>query len=96
MKTEKPTKLIQLLEQLLAETDKISIGKHYIAIVEESQNITFSGNTSNHFSDLVYKHLIRLSIKDYIHSGHSEESIRVLNDVIVIISDAHILIQKLA
>ena len=87
MKTEKPLKLIELLRNLLAETDKINIGKIYIAIADETRNITFI-ETGNPFSGLVYKHLIKLSIKDYIHSGRSEESKRVVNDVIEIVYEA--------
>lgn len=90
MKTDKPLRLIELLGNLLAETDKINIGKIYIAIAEETRNITFT-ETGNPFSGLVYKHLIRLSIKDYIHSGRSEESSRVVNDVIDIVSEAEII-----
>ena len=85
----KPSKLIELLERLLAETEKINIGKIYIAIIEETNSIRFV-ETSNPFSDLVYKYLIRLSIKDYIHSSRSDASANVIQDVIRIISDAEI------
>lgn len=84
MNTENPFKLIDLLEQLLAETDKINIGKKYIAVVEETNSIRFV----DAHSELVYKHLIRLSIKDYIHSGHSEASIKVIKDVMNVIATA--------
>lgn len=90
MKSEKPLKLIELLQQFLAENDKINIGKIYIAIAEETNRIIFAETPTNPFSGLVYKHLIRLSIKDYIHSGHSEASVKVLEDVIEIISVAAI------
>lgn len=85
---QKPLQLIQLLEQLLAETEKINIGKIYIAIVEETNRFTF--DSSNPFTESVYKNLIRLSIKDYIHSGHSQDSIRIIREVIDVISDANI------
>jgi len=85
---QKPSKLIALLEQLLAETEKINIGKIYIAIVEETNRFTF--DSSNPFTESVYKNLIRLSIKDYIHSGHSQDSIRIIREVIDVISDATI------
>ena len=74
----------------MAEQDKIQIGKHYIAIVEETKKITFHETQNSRFADSVYKNLIRLSIKDYIHSGHSAESIRILNEVIDVISEAEI------
>lgn len=85
---QKPLQLIGLLEQLLAETEKINIGKIYIAIVEETNRFTF--DSSNPFTESVYKNLIRLSIKDYIHSGHSQDSIRIIREVIDVISDANI------
>ena len=85
---QKPLQLIGLLEQLLAETEKINIGKIYIAIVEETNRFTF--DSSNPFTESVYKNLIRLSIKDYIHSGHSQDSIRIIREVIEVISDANI------
>lgn len=88
MSTQKPLQLIGLLEQLLAETEKINIGKIYIAIVEETNRFTF--DSSNPFTESVYKNLIRLSIKDYIHSGHSLDSIRIIREVIDVISDATI------
>jgi len=88
MSSQKPSQLIALLEQLLAETEKINIGKIYIAIVEETNRFTF--DSSNPFTESVYKNLIRLSIKDYIHSGHSQDSIRIIREVIDVISDANI------
>ena len=88
MSSQKPSQLIALLEQLLAETEKINIGKIYIAIVEETNRFTF--DSGNPFTESVYKNLIRLSIKDYIHSGHSQDSIRIIREVIDVISDANI------
>ena len=88
MSSQKPSQLIALLEQLLAETEKINIGKIYIAIVEETNRFTF--DSSNPFTESVYKNLIRLSIKDYIHSGHSQDSIRIIREVIDVIADANI------
>ena len=84
----KPSKLIDLLEQLLAETEKINIGKIYIAIIEETNSIHFVA--TNPFSELVYKYLIRLSIKDYIHSSRSDASENVIRDVMRIIADAEV------
>jgi hypothetical protein len=90
MKTEKPSKLIDLLNKLLAETEKMNIGKIYIAVVEETNRVTFAETPSNSFSDKVYKHLIQLSIKDFIHSGRSEASRNVIADVIEVIANAEI------
>ncbi|MGK4567766.1 hypothetical protein [Flavobacterium sp. 3HN19-14] len=80
-----PSQLIALLRQLVAETEKINIGKIYIAIIEEVNRITFTASTP--YSDMVYKHLIRLSIKDFIHSERSEASAKVISDVIDVISN---------
>lgn len=90
MKAEKPVKLVTLLMQLLSETDKMNIGKIYIVIMEEMKHITFVSQ-NNPFSDLVYKHLIQLSIKDFIHSGRSEASAKVVSEVIQVIAEADII-----
>ena len=89
MTTGKPLKLIELLEQLIAETDKMNIGKIYIAITEEIKKLTFV-ETAELNSELVYKHLVRLSIKDFIHSGRSEDSADVIKDVIGVLSRASV------
>ena len=91
MKTEKPLKLVQLLYQLVAETDKMNVGKAYIAVINELQRTSFVEAQNTPFSDLIYKHLIQLSIKDFIHAGRSEASAKVVNDVIECISHADIL-----
>ena len=91
MKTEKPLKLIALLHQLLVEADKMKVGKAYIAVVEELNRITFSETPNSSFSDLIYKHLIQLSIKDFIHAGRSEASAKVVHDVIEFVSKAEII-----
>lgn len=88
MKTEKPTQLVALLRQLLAETDKMKVGQSYIAVIEEMKKITFADEVNNPFSNLVYKHLIQLSIKDFIHAGRSEASAKVVHDVIEVIANA--------
>lgn len=90
MKTDKPTILIASLQKLLAENDKARVGQAYIAVIEEMKRITFVGGSNNPFSNLVYKHLIQLAIKDFIHAGRSEASAQVVNDVITVISDAEI------
>lgn len=90
MKTEKPLVLIAALKQLLSENDKTKIGQAYIAVIEEMKSITFVEGENNHFSNLVYKHLIQLAIKDFIHAGRSEASATVVNDVIDVIAHAEI------
>ncbi len=90
MKTEKPLVLITALKQLLSENDKTKIGQAYIAVIEEMKSITFVEGEKNPFSNLVYKHLIQLAIKDFIHAGRSEASATVVNDVIDVIAHAEI------
>ena len=90
MKTEKPIQLVALLRQLLAETDKMKVGQSYIAVIEEMKRINFADEANNPFSNFVYKHLIQLSIKDFIHAGRSEASAKVVNDVIEVIVNADI------
>ncbi len=90
MKTEKPLVLITALKQLLSENDKTKIGQAYIAVIEEMKSVTFVEGEKNPFSNLVYKHLIQLAIKDFIHAGRSEASATVVNDVIDVIAHAEI------
>ena len=90
MKTEKPLQLIALLNQLLAETEKMNVGKVYIAVTEEMKQIDFAEIPGSPFSDLIGKHLVQLAIKDFIHSGRSEASAKVVNDVIGCISQLEI------
>ena len=90
MSTEKPLQLITLLHQLLSETDKMKVGQAYIAVIEEMKRITFVEGGNNPYSNLVYKHLIQLSIKDFIHAGRSEASAKVVIDVIEVIATADI------
>ena len=90
MKTEKPIQLVALLKQLLAETDKMKVGQSYIAVIEEMHRVTFVEVGNNSYSNMVYKHLIQLSIKDFIHAGRSEASAKVVADVIEVISNADI------
>lgn len=90
MKNGKPTKLIALLQQLLGETDKTKVGAAYIAVIEEMKRITFLESDLHPYSNKVYKHLIQLSIKDFIHAGRSEASAKVVYDVVDIISHAEI------
>ena len=90
METAKPTTLIALLKQLLAENGKMNVGKIYIAIMAEMRRITFVAN-SGHNTEVIYKHLIELSIKDYIHAGRSEKSSNVINDIIAMLSEVEVI-----
>jgi hypothetical protein len=54
------------------------------------KRITFVEGGNNPYSNLVYKYLIQLSIKDFIHAGRSEASAKVVNDVIEVIATADI------
>ena len=92
MKTGKPLRLIELLQQLLAETDKMNVGKIYIAIIGEMKKSTFAEGETNPDANLIYKHLIQLSIKDFIHSGRSEASSEVVHDVIKVLSKSEIVL----
>lgn len=91
MNTGKPVVLITLLHQLLSETDKMKVGQAYIAVIEEMKHISFIEGESNPYSNMVYKHLIQLSIKDFIHAGRSEASAKVVHDVIEVIATADII-----
>ena len=90
MATNKPTKLVQLLDDLISETEKINVGQIYIAVVEETNRITFATTPANPFTESVYKNLIRLSIKDFIHSGRAIDSIEVIREVMEVISHAEL------
>ena len=90
MSTSKPDNLIQLLLNLVEETDKPTIGKIYVDIATETLKTEFLHDSKNPFSGLVYKHLIRLSTKDFITSGQSLESKETIKEVIDILSSAYI------
>lgn len=93
MQTEKPKKLIELLNSLLLETDKPTIGKIYVNIATETLKTEFTHDTNKPFLGLIYKHLIRLSIKDFIHSEQSQESKNVLKEVIDILDSTLIIVK---
>jgi hypothetical protein len=69
----------------------MKVGQSYIAVIEEMKRITFADEANNPFSNLVYKHLIQLAIKDFIHAGRSEASANVVKDVIGVIASAEII-----
>ena len=71
--------------------DKMQIGQVYIAVAEEIKRITFIESNNNQFNGVVYKNLVQLSIKDFIHSGRSQGSIKILNEVIDVLSGADII-----
>lgn len=81
---------MELLTQLLAETDKMNVGKIYIAVVEELKTLTFA-DASIANANTLYKHLVQLSIKDFIHAGRSEASANVVRDVIEMIAQADVM-----
>ena len=93
MKTEKPKKLIELLNHLLIEKNKQTIGKIYIDIISETLKTEFLHDSNKPFLSLVYKNLIRLSIKDFIHTEQSEESKSTLKEVIDILNSTLIVIK---
>jgi hypothetical protein len=92
MITEKPLKLISLLQDILAETDKPTIGRIYIEIAKETMNTRFLENQETLFLDLIYRHLIRLSIKEYIDSNQSAESVKTIMETIDTISGSEIIV----
>lgn len=93
MTTEKPTTLIDLISELLAETDKHKIGRLYLKIVEEVMRIEFVHDSSLPFYGLVYKHFVRLAVKNFIDSGQSGESKDVLRDVIQVLENSSIVVR---
>ncbi len=93
MKTENPNKLIDLLISLREETDKTKYQNIYIEIVKEVMSVEFEHNPKEPFQGLVYKKLVQLSIKDFVYSGQTEESLTNLNEVIDILSPTSILVR---
>ena len=93
MKLEKPTKLIELLNNLKNETDKTKYQSIYIDIVKEVMSLEFEHNPKQPFEGILYKKLVQLSVKDFVYSGQTEESLLNLNKVIEILSSTSILIR---
>lgn len=90
MKTEKPLRLVELLRGLIAEMDKMQIGQVYIAVAEELKRVTFAETHGNQFNGVVYKNLVQLAMKDFIHSGRSLGSVKILNEVIEVLGEADV------
>jgi hypothetical protein len=93
MTTEKPKQLIDLLTKLKSETEKTKYQSIYIDIAKEVLSLEFKCNTKEPFQGLVYKKLVQLSVKEFIYSGQSEDSISNLNEVIDILESTSILVR---
>jgi hypothetical protein len=91
MNTSKPEKLIQLLSDIIVETDKPTIGKIYVDIAAETLKTEFLHDPQHPFIGIVYKHLIRLSIKDFVHSEQSAESKETVKEVIGILNSTSVI-----
>jgi len=92
MKTSKPDQLISLLKQIVATDDKQTIGSLYIDIATETMNVRFVELPNQHFDSLIFKNLIRLALKAYVHEDRSKESIAYINDTIEILEKTDIYI----
>jgi hypothetical protein len=93
MTFEKPTQLISLLTALRDEPIKSNYENIYIQIAKEAMTIEFKHNSSAHFEGLVYKKLIQLSVKEYVYSGQTLESLENLNWLIGFLDDSFILVR---
>lgn len=93
MTTEKPKQLINLLITLKTETDKTKYQNIYIDIAKEVMSLEFEHNPKEPFQGLVYKKLVQLSVKEFIYSGQSEESLSNLNEVIDILESTSELVR---
>jgi hypothetical protein len=93
MTTEKPKQLIDLLTKLKNETEKTKYQSIYIDIAKEVLSLEFECNTKEPFQGLVYKKLVQLSVKEFIYSGQSEDSVSNLNEVIDILESTSILVR---
>ena len=93
MTTEKPKQLINLLITLKTETDKTKYQNIYIDIAKEVMSLEFEHNPKEPFQGLVYKKLVQLSVKEFVYSGQSEESLSNLNEVIDILESTSELVR---
>jgi len=93
MKTEKPTILISLISEILSETDKHKIGSLYLKIYEEVLKTEFLHDNNLPFYGLVYKHFIRLGVKNFIDSGQSNDSKVILRDVLNVLDSCLIVVR---
>ena len=93
MTTEKPKQLIDLLNKLKNETNKTKYKSIYIDIVKEVMSLEFEHNPKEPFQGLVYKKLVQLSVKEFVYSGQSEESLSNLKEVIGILESTSVLVR---
>lgn len=93
MTTEKPKQLINLLNKLKNETDKTKYQIIYIDIAKEVMSLEFEHNPKEPFQGLVYKKLVQLSVKEFVYSGQSEESLSNLKEVIDILESTSVLVR---
>ncbi len=93
MTTEKPKQLINLLITLKTETDKTKYQNIYIDIAKEVMSLEFQHNPKEPFQGLVYKKLVQLSVKEFVYSGQSEESLSNLKEVIGILESTSVLVR---
>lgn len=91
MTTEKPKQLIDLLNKLKNETNKTKYQNIYIDIAKEVMSLEFQHNPKEPFQGLVYKKLVQLSVKEFVYSGQSEESLSNLKEVISILESTSVL-----
>ena len=93
MTTEKPKQLINLLITLKTETDKTKYKSIYIDIAKEVMSLEFEHSPKEPFQGLVYKKLVQLSVKEFVYSGQSEESLSNLKEVIDILESTSVLVR---
>lgn len=93
MTTEKPKQLIDLLNKLKNETNKTKYQNIYIDIAKEVMSLEFEHNPKEPFQGLVYKKLVQLSVKEFVYSGQSEESLSNLNEVIDILESTTVFVR---
>lgn len=91
MEIEKPIKLIGLLIKLKTDVDKTKYQRIYIDIAKEIMSLEFEHNTKEPLQSLVYKKYIQLSVKDFIYSGQTEDSLKNLDEVIELLKTTSIL-----
>ena len=91
MQTEKPIKLIKLLNDLKNETVKTNYKSIYIDIAKEVKSIEFQHNVKEPFQGIVYKRLVQLTIKEFVYLGQTDESISNLEWLIKFLDTTSIL-----
>ena len=56
-------------------------------------SLEFKHNPKQPFQGLVYKKLVQLSVKEFVYSGQSEESLSNLKEVIGILESTSVLVR---